>query len=185
VQNPTTTAVVATGTGTARPPVVTGAAVGQINAIRATGAGASPAPNVVAVIVSGLPTNVGLGRVTGRFAVADIQAGDIDGIVNLYPDTTDTITFTSTSALLLDSTASPDPVVIIPDPIVCTLDANGYLVDTAGNRWVYLIATDDPDIAPATRRWRVTFSAGLGIPSFLMNVGTGSTLDLSTVIPTA
>jgi hypothetical protein len=134
-------------------------------------------------VVETLPANVGTGRVTGRFGLAQVLVGDNDGIPNLYPISGETITFTSTASALLNSAASP-AVVILPRPIVCTLDAQGYLTDEAGHHWCDLIATDDADLTPAGRKWTVSFSSGLGISSFAMNVPVGTTIDLTAVIPT-
>jgi hypothetical protein len=136
-------------------------------------------------VVENLPSNIGTGRVTGRFTEAKLLVNDIDGIVNLYPYTTETVTFTSTATVLVDTAAAPDPVVILPKPIVCNLDSQGYMVNTVGNRWVDLIATNDPDVLPTNRKWHVTFSAGLvGLTAFDMTLATGATVDLTTLIPT-
>jgi hypothetical protein len=131
-----------------------------------------------------LPSNTGTGRITARFATAQVLVGDNDGIPNIYPVSTETVTFTSTASVLLNATAEPDAIVILPQPIVCTLDAQGYMVDSAGHRWCDLIATDDADLTPAGRKWTVSFSSGLGISSFPMSVPVGTTVDLTAVIPT-
>ena len=71
----------------------------------------------------------------------------------------------------------------MPKPIVCTLDSQGYLVDSAGHRWCDLIATDDTDLTPSTRKWTVEFT-GINIGKFDMTVPGGTTFDLTTKIPT-
>jgi hypothetical protein len=177
-------AVKATGTGVARPPVVTGTTVtnATVSAVRAAGAGTANPPGVA--LVETLPSNVGTGRVTFRVGEAKVLVGDADGVANLYPYAGETITFTSTAPVLLDATATPVPLTIIPKPIVCTTDTNGYMVDAAGHQYVDLIATNDTDLTPSTRKYRVTFSPGLGISSFDMPVLLGATVDLLTLIPT-
>jgi hypothetical protein len=175
-------AVRAVGSGVAGVPAVVGSSGATVTAVRATGSGAARAPGVG--VVETLPSNTGTGRVTGRFGTAEVLIGDNDGIANIFPVTDATITFTSTAAVLLNATASPAPIVILPKPIVCTLDSQGYLVDSAGHRWCDLIATDDVDLTPANRRWKVTCSAGLGIADFTIAVAGGTTVDLTTLIPT-
>lgn len=173
----------ASGTGQAIPPAVSNGTVnGIVTAVRAIGTGTARAPGVN--VVETLPANVSTGRLKGRFGTAEVLVGDNDGIANVYPITTETITFTSTASVLLNSGASPDPIVILPKPIVCTLDSQGYMVDSAGHRWCDLIATDDNDLTPSGRKWTVTCSAGLGISPFAINVAGGTTVDLTTLIPT-
>jgi hypothetical protein len=178
----TASAVKAAGTGAMVAPTASGSSAvnGSVAAAKATGTGTARSPGVQ--VVETLPTNIGTGRITGRFGRAEVMVGDNDGIPNLYPITDETITFTSTAGVLLNATASP-AVVILPQPIVCTIDSQGYLVDSAGHQWVDLIATDDADLAPTSRKWRVTFSAGLGISSFEMTVIGGTTVDLTGKIP--
>jgi hypothetical protein len=181
-------AVRATGTGFASPPAVTGSASISVTvtAVRAIGTARAGIPG--AQMVETLPTNVGTGRVTGRFARAKVLIGDNDGIPNLFPissaATDDTITFTSTASIWLDTTASPAAVTILPEPIVCTLDSQGYMVDSAGHQYVDLVATNDAQLSPSNRKWTVVFSAGFGIPSFQMVVLESATVDLASLIPT-
>lgn len=173
----------ASGTGIAIAPTVSNGIVGgTVVAVKATGSGTARALGVT--VVETLPANVSTGRVKGRFGTAEVLVGDDDGVANLYPITSETITFTSTASVLLNSAASPDPVVILPKPIVCTLDSQGYMVDSAGHRWCDLIATDDNDLTPSGRKWTVTCSAGLGISPFAISVAGGTTVDLTTLIPT-
>jgi hypothetical protein len=153
-----------------------------VTAVKATGTGTAPGPGVN--VVETLPSNTGTGRITARFATAEVLVGDNDGVPNIYPVTTETVTFTSTASVLLNATAEPDAIVILPQPIVCTLDSQGYLVDSAGHRWCDLIATDDADLTPSARKWNVAFSSGLGIASFPISVPAGTTIDLTAVIPT-
>jgi hypothetical protein len=176
------TAVAATASALLRAPAVSGGVVnGSIVAVVAQSTVTARIPGVG--VTETLPSNTGTGRVTGRFATAEVLMGDNDGIPNVFPITDATITFTSTASVLLNATATPAPIVIMPKPIVCTLDSQGYLVDSAGHRWCDLIATDDTDLTPSTRRWKVTFS-GIAISDFDMTVPANSTIDLTTKIPT-
>lgn len=152
-----------------------------INAVRAQGTGAIRAPGVN--LVATLPANISLGRVTARFGTAQVLAGDVDGIADFYPITDATITFTSTAPVLLNDSASPAPVIILPKPIICSLDSNGYLVDEAGHRWVDLIATDDTDLRPVQRKWKVTFTGSLqGLTATDMIVPSNGNVDLVSII---
>jgi hypothetical protein len=176
------TAVAATASALLRAPAVSGGVVnGSIVAVVAQATVTARIPGVG--VVETLPSNTSTGRVTARFATAEVLVGDNDGVPNVFPITDATITFTSTASVLLNATATPAPIVIMPKPIVCTLDSQGYLVDSAGHRWCDLIATDDTDLTPSTRRWKVTFS-GIAISDFDMTVPGGTTFDLTTKIPT-
>lgn len=175
-------AIVASGQGLLPAPVVSGGTFsGSVTAVKAQGSGLAGIPGVQ--VVETLPSNTGTGRITARFATAEVLVGDNDGIPNIFPITTATITFTSTASVLLNVTATPAPIVIMPKPIVCTLDSQGYMVDSAGHRWCDLIATDDVDLTPSSRKWRVTFS-GISIGEFTIAVAGGTTVDLTSLIPT-
>lgn len=177
------TAVAATATALLRTPAVSGGVVnGSVTAVRAQATATARAPEVRTMTT--LPANISLGRITARFGTAEVLEGDLDGIADLIPITDATITFTSTAPILLDDSATPAPVTILPKPITCHLDAQGYLVDAAGHRWCDLIATDDPDVRPSTRKWRVTFTGTLsGLTQFDMVVPSGGEVDLAAVIP--
>ena len=176
------TAVAATASALLRAPAVSGGVVnGSVVAVVAQATVTARIPGVG--VVETLPSNTSTGRVTGRFATAEVVIGDNDGVPNVFPITDATITFTSTASVLLNATATPVPIVIMPKPIVCTLDSQGYLVDSAGHRWCDLIATDDTDLTPSTRKWTVEFT-GINIGKFDMTVPGGTTFDLTTKIPT-
>lgn len=134
------------------------------------------------------------GTVHGRFVagVGD-QAwanGTQPGVV---PITTGTVTFTPSAALLLVQSAFPDPTTVLPQSATGYFDTEGYLVDTNGARGLSLFASDDPAVS-ATYSYRVDF-AGLGYldgnnqthfvsrPSFVLNVPTNGTVDLTLAAP--
>lgn len=113
-----------------------------------------------------LPTNVGSGTVTGR--LIDGAGAAIEG----------NVTFTPSPAYLVNTTAVPSPVTIIPKPVTVQL-ADGAFTTT-------LTATDDPDNNPSGWTYRVDFAlTGAKRASFSIEVPEGGTVDLSTVAPVA
>lgn len=78
--------------------------------------------------------------------------------------------------------ASP-PVLILPDPVHCTTDETGLLLDERGNPGVELVATDAPGLEPAAWTWRVTVhSPATGAQRWSILVPAGQTTDLSTAV---
>lgn len=123
------------------------------------------------------------GKVVGRyvFAVGDSTDPGTD------PDVTPaagTATFTPSASRLLDTTTEP-PTTVVPKAVVCTLNANGEILDPAGNIGVYLLATDDPDTNPTGWTWKVRFQfTGHPSPlSFSFQLPTDETIDLTEVTP--
>lgn len=111
-----------------------------------------------------LPANVGHGTVRGRFI--DSNGTSITGKV----------TFAPTPKRLLNATAEPTPVTILPKPVTVDLDG-GEFVTT-------LIATDDPDNNPQGWNYRVSFNfQGAQADPFNIEVPEGETVDLTTVAP--
>ena len=111
-----------------------------------------------------LPDNVGSGTVTGR--LIDSLGNPIEGKV----------TFTPSPAYLLNASAEPSPVTIIPKPVTVTL-ADGAFTTT-------LTATDDPDNNPTSWTYKVAFNlTGAKRASFDIQVPEGETVDLTTVAP--
>lgn len=139
--------------------------------------------------MASLPTNVGYGKVVGRFikAVGDNLAGDND--VDDKPDAvpmTGTVIFTPAVEWLLNATASPAPVTIVPQQVICTLDANGYLLDPAGQLGVWLVATDDPDNNPTGWTYDVSLNfTNVPARNFSIVVPEGSVIDLANASPVA
>jgi hypothetical protein len=139
------------------------------------------------------PGNVSYGIVKARFG-RDIEDGpDLDDIPE-YVALKGTVTFTMSVFKTIDKTASPVPIILGRDPIVCKLDPQGYLcsVNSLGEpmyRWVKLTATDDPDLNPTNFEWIVSYAltnaAGKtmkGFESHSIAVPSGSTQDLADFI---
>lgn len=136
-----------------------------------------------------LPTNVGYGTITGQFLVA---YGDGSDSPDQNPDGVPAkgkIFFTASPTKLLDITASPNAVTILPAVVECTLDASGYLTGPDGNAGVRLVATDDTDLNPVNWTWQVDFritdpyDVPIPVASFSLGLPQGTTVDLTTVSP--
>lgn len=111
-----------------------------------------------------LPTNVGKGTVTGRFI--DSAGANIAG----------NITFTPTPKRLLNTTAAPSPVTILPKPVTVAL-AEGSFTQA-------LIATDDEDNNPHGWTYSVAFNfVDAKADGFAIEVPEGQTVNLTTVAP--
>jgi len=96
---------------------------------------------------------------------------------------TGTITFTPNAAYYKNLTM---PATFIPDGIVGTLDAAGYMVDALGNSGVYLMDMSSPGVSPSGMTYRVSMTiSGRTFPTFDINVVGGQTIDLTTVMPAA
>jgi len=137
-----------------------------------------------------LPSNVGYGTVTARFLIAYADSSDLD----LYPDgvpAKGNVYFTPLVEKLRNHNATP-PVTIIPRPVTCTIDSDGYLNGPQGEPGVRLIATDDEDNDPTGWLYNVEYQltdandvALRGIQSHTLAVPLGTTIDLITVAPVA
>lgn len=111
-----------------------------------------------------LPANVGHGTVTGRFI--DSSGANIEGRV----------TFSPTPRRLLNATAEPSPVTILPKAVDVTLNDGSFTQA--------LLATDDPDNNPVGWNYRVDFKfTGAAAESFNIEVPEGASIDLTTVTP--
>lgn len=131
-----------------------------------------------------LPTNVGYGKVVGRFLLA---VADTTGDTDHDPDAAipvGTITFTPSVVSVKNITAEP-PVELIPRPITCTVNAEGYMIDPTGEQGVWLVATDDTDNNPSGWTYTVTVifpSIGYN-RSYSIAVPEGIETDLALVSP--
>lgn len=132
--------------------------------------------------MTALPTNVTYGQVTGRFILATADSSDPDTVPDAIP-ASGSLRFTPAPAYILDPTADPDPAWIMPQPVDGTLDAQGYLVDSFGNRGVWLVATDDSSLIPVNWTYRVTFALNVNIAAINIAVPGGVTSDLSLIAP--
>ena len=138
-----------------------------------------------------LPSNVSYGTVVGRYLIAYQDGADAD----LYPvgiPCSGKIYFTPSVTSLRNATSSPTPITILPRPISCELDSDGYIVGPDGTQGVRLIATDDADNDPVDWTWRVDYQLSdpsgttlRGIASHNISLDGGTTLDLITVSPVA
>ena len=137
-----------------------------------------------------LPTNVSYGTVKGRFILAFSDSDDS----GLEPDAVPaagSVFFTASPVLLKNSSASPNPVTILPSPVEVSLDEDGYIRSYAGETGlgVRLVATDDPENNPVDWTWRADFrlvdesGAPLSIPSFSFSLPSNEEVDLTDLSP--
>ena len=126
-----------------------------------------------------LPSNVGIGYVTGTFTANGNTAAD--------PTSRLSFTFTPTVSISKDATASPSPMSIVRLSRTFTVNIDGKLVDESGVQPIAIIATDDSDLSPVSSYTVTSTLTGSRspFPAFLMDVPTGTTVDLTTVLPTA
>lgn len=122
------------------------------------------------------PPDLTYGYVDGRIILAIGDRSDAGRMPDPVPADGMTVTFTPANTIL--KVASPTPATVIKQPIVCTVDANGYLVDGQSARGVWLV----------TGTYKVTYSNQRAIiPSHDIEVTTGHTdvapLDLTTAMP--
>ena len=122
------------------------------------------------------PPDLTYGYVDGRIILAIGDRSDAGRMPDPVPADGMTVTFTPANTIL--KVASPTPATVIKQPIVCTVDANGYLVDGQGARGVWLV----------TGTYKVTYSHSRAIiPPHDIEVTTGHTeaapLDLTTAMP--
>lgn len=107
-----------------------------------------------------LPTNVGYGKVVGRFLL-----GYADGVDNdLFPDgvpAKGSVFFTPSPAYLKDATASPAPATILPAVVEARLNDEGYVCGPQTSDFsdpgVRLVATDDDQLNPKNWTWKADF----------------------------
>lgn len=125
-----------------------------------------------------LPLGVALGRVVGR-----LVGPSMPGHVGL-PIAGAHVTLTIDEARWLRAPYASPPTLILPDPVNCTTDSDGLLLDERGNPGVHLVATDAPEIEldDGPWLWRATITAPIiGRPiSWTFELPAGTTVDLST-----
>jgi hypothetical protein len=136
-----------------------------------------------------LPSNVNYGTVVGRFLIAKSDGSDVD----LYPDgaaAQGSVFFTPSVSKLLNISAGPAPVTIIPATYESVLDSEGYLLGEHGGRGVRLIATNDPDMNPTNWTWKVSYRltddngvAISGIPDYSIQLPSNGQVDLTLLTP--
>lgn len=139
-----------------------------------------------------LPSNIAYGTVVGQFIAAVADGADTD----TAPDAvamTGSVTFIASSGYVIDTTAQPNPVVIVKTGITCYLDTSGYLCspypDDRSVRGVQLVATDDPDLNPVGWKWNVVYNLtdptgkAVAMPNQIIDVPTNSVTDLAIAMP--
>lgn len=138
-----------------------------------------------------IPSNIGYGTINGRFLIAYSDGIDADEFPDGVP-AAGSVFFTPLVEKLKDATASPSPVTIIPQQAVCTLDSEGYLVGPSLTPGVRLVATDNISDGVENWKWRVEYrltnQAGeplRAIPSHLIDLPSGTLVNLTDVIPVA
>lgn len=122
------------------------------------------------------PPDLTYGYVDGRIILAIGDRTDAGRTPDPVPAEGLTVTFTPANTIL--KVTSPTPATVIKQPIVCGVDANGYLIDGQEARGVWLV----------TGVYKVTYSHQRAIiPPHDIEVTTGHTeaapLDLTTAMP--
>ena len=126
--------------------------------------------------MAALPLGVETGTVAGRLT----RAAAPGTIGEPIPDAR--VTLTPEFGIAAAPHATP-PALILPDPVHCTTDETGLLLDERGNPGVELVATDAPGLEPAAWTWRViVYSPTTGRQSWSLLVPAGRTTDLSTAV---
>ena len=126
--------------------------------------------------MAALPLGVETGTVAGRLT----RAAAPGTIGEPIPDAR--VTLTPEFEIAAAPHATP-PALILPDPVHCTTDDTGLLLDERGNPGVELVATDAPGLEPAAWTWRVVvYSPATGAQRWSILVPAGQTTDLSTAV---
>ena len=126
--------------------------------------------------MAALPLGVATGTVAGRLT----RAAAPGTIGEPIPDAR--VTLTPEFGIAAAPHATP-PALILPDPVHCTTDETGLLLDERGNPGVELVATDAPGLEPAAWTWRVVvYSPATGAQRWSILVPAGQTTDLSTAV---
>ncbi len=130
-----------------------------------------------------LPDNVGYSLVKGRLIRSVVDGSDSDKYPDSVPVAGAKVVFTPSVYKVVNSSA-PEPVIIIMDPIIASTDYDGYLVSPDGEKILYLVASDDPDLNPTNFTYKVTITAkGLTAQTWNMTAPEGALQDLATLVP--
>lgn len=120
-----------------------------------------------------LPAPLTTGTVKGRFLAATVVGEDEEP-----RPAAGTVTFRPSPLRIL---AADAPAVILPEPVVVQLDADGYV---GGEGGVTLVATDNDELDPVGWTWSAECDFGkFWSYSFSFELPAGSTVDLATVSP--
>lgn len=85
--------------------------------------------------MTALPVDLTYGKVVGRFVLAVGDGPDAD----ILPDgvaATGSITLTAEAPIRVSGIA--EPITLVPTPIGCGLDEDGYLIDLQGAKGIWL-----------------------------------------------
>lgn len=138
-----------------------------------------------------LPVNMSYTKVTGHFVriIAD-TLGDVNALPEQLP-LQGKIFFKPTLNANAPYLKNPTQLLsMVADQVVVTLDANGFIVDVAGNQGIWLVATDDTDLSPVNWVYTISFDLNNGsgvsipLPSFSASMPGGQTIDMATILPT-
>jgi hypothetical protein len=138
--------------------------------------------------MANIPSNLSYGTVTGRFILAYADSADSGSEPDAIP-AAGKIYFKASPAKILDSSASPAPVTILPAVVEATLDSEGYLCGYGTTRGIILTATNDTDANPINWTWTVSFQltdadgTAVNVDPFSFSLPGGTTVDLTSLSP--
>lgn len=111
-----------------------------------------------------LPTNAQTGTVVGSF----IDGEGVPAVGKCI--------FTPSAVKLLDPTAEPVPVTVLP------IKVEAVLTDGAFSKT--LLSNEDADLVGGPWNWKVDFAfTGFAVPGFSFTLPVGATVDLSVISP--
>jgi hypothetical protein len=130
-------------------------------------------------------------RVIGRFVTIVADSGDVGTEPDIVP-LSGRVMFKLDQAKVVETNASPQPMVIVSTPIEGVLDSSGFLntPDAEGDpayQGIWLLANNDPDVDPATTTYTVTYflfngATPMTLPPHSLSLAAGTTTDLALVI---
>ena len=122
-----------------------------------------------------LPAELAYGKVVARLILAVADTTDAGRIPNAQP-AVGTVTFTPANVIV--KTALPEPATVVKKPIVCGIDANGFLIDPELALGVWLV------VGVYDVSYRITDAS---VPSHSIEVLVGNDdsapIDLTTAMP--
>lgn len=130
-----------------------------------------------------LPPDLSFGYITGQFLKVVADTSDLDRFPDGEPWVGLEVTFKAGPSKLLSKS---NKKFFLPQPIVCSTDANGYLIDAQGNQGVYLVATDQDSVKlnPVDFTYTVTVKNKFTtLDEFSFSVPSDSTQDLADLAP--
>lgn len=126
---------------------------------------------------------IATGKVAGRLVGPAMPGRTGQSIPNAR------VTLTIDPPQMLSAPRASPPALILPDPVHCTTDSDGLLLDERGNPGVTLVATDAPEIElddDDPWSWRATVTGpSIRRLSWTFQLPAGSNVDISTGLLTA